>query len=304
MKRTDKRPGKTPLWTFLAASVGLNLAGLGWGLYVQFFREEDAPLAVKASSLAPASPAPTPAPATPLAVQPTAPALSTAGKFQWSQLEAADYPTYISRLRGVACPEGTIKDIISGELRAELAPKRADLERRILRSSDWSPPRGVSRQEYFAAQIRKLEREIELAVSKLMQSAPGLESPAVAEGQSQMQDATPPVRYPAAMEDLSFQDITPAEPGQKVRPGEQFKYIAPGVVEASPEQLASLHQIQEKFVQDLGGPNQDVEDPQYEQNWRAAQWKADQLLRARHGWAAHNNLTRAAIMKKESEMQR
>lgn len=302
MKRTDKRPGKTALWPILTASVGLNLAGLAWGLHLQFFREENAPLTTKVSSLAPSSPAPVTA--TPLTEQrQAAPALAAVQKFQWSQLEATDYPTYISRLRGITCPENTIKDIISGELRAELAPKRAELERRVLRSSDWSPPRGVSRQEYFAAQIRKLEREIELAVDKLMQSAPGLESPAVEEGQGQQQDAPPPVRYPAAMEDLSFQDITPAEPGQKVRPAEPFKYIAPGVVEASPEQLDSLRQIQEKFVHDLGGSNQDVEDPQYEQNWRAAQWKADQLLRARHGWAAHNNLTRATVMKAQKELQ-
>lgn len=311
MKDTSKHSGRAGLWPFLAASVALNLAAAAWLLHWQLHHAQvtasttatERVVAVQGPSLSATVVIPATAPS---AAQHPAPAAAlepaVAQQFRWSQLEADDYPTYISRLRGIACPESTIKDIIAGELRVEFAPRRAEIERRVLRSSDWSPPRGISRQEYFAAQIRKLEREIELAVSKLMQSAPGLETQAVAEGQSQ--NTAPPVRYPAAMEELNFQNITTAAPGQKPRPAEQFKYIAPGVVEASPEQLASLQEIQEKFVQDLGGPNQDVEDPQYEENWRVAQWKADQLLRTRHGWAAHNNLVRASVMKAQTEQKK
>jgi hypothetical protein len=225
-----------------------------------------------------------------------------AQKFHWKQLEAENYDAYISRLREVGCPESTIKAILTGELKAQSAAKRAELERRILRSSDWSPPRGVSRQEYLAAQLRKLDREIELAAGDLMQAAPGLDPLTAATAPSQ--DAQPPARYPAVLEDVSFQTASTASQGHQAGPSKQLNYVAPGLVEGPPEVLNSIQEIQDQFIQEVGGPNQDVEDPQYESNWRTAQWKADQILRARYGWAAYNDLVRAGVMKAQEEQQR
>lgn len=306
MRNASKPPRRMVMWLFLTASLTLNVAGAAWAVRAYLQQDEGAaPFAAAAPSvptpvlvLSPPATAPVIKPAN---TQPN-PAAVVVQKFQWSSVEADDYSTYISRLRGIACPESTIKNIITGELREELAPRRTELERRILRSSDWSPPRGISRQEYFSSQIRKLEREIELTVSKLMQTTPELDSQETITS-AQPQSLLPAVHYPAAMGELSYQDVAAVEPGQKKRPAEQFKYIAPGVVEATPEQIASLEEIQAQFVRDLGNPNQDVEDPQYEENWKRAQRKADQLLRARHGWAAHSNLTRAAIMKSQQELQ-
>src|SRR4030095_7552909 len=36
--------------------------------------------------------------------------------FHWSQIEAADYPTYIRNLRRIGCPEETILDIITADV--------------------------------------------------------------------------------------------------------------------------------------------------------------------------------------------
>lgn len=38
-----------------------------------------------------------------------------AAPFQWSQLESANYATYISNLRAVGCPEQTVRDIITAD---------------------------------------------------------------------------------------------------------------------------------------------------------------------------------------------
>lgn len=45
--------------------------------------------------------------------------------FSWQQIESADYPTYVSNLRQVGCPEQTIRDIIIADVNALFARRRA-----------------------------------------------------------------------------------------------------------------------------------------------------------------------------------
>ncbi|MGD0614746.1 MAG: LysM domain-containing protein [Verrucomicrobiota bacterium] len=45
--------------------------------------------------------------------------------FSWSQVESADYPTYIANLRAIGCPEQTIRDIIIADVNALYARKLA-----------------------------------------------------------------------------------------------------------------------------------------------------------------------------------
>ena len=39
-----------------------------------------------------------------------------AQSFDWKQIEAADYPTYIENLRAIGCPEETVRDIITADV--------------------------------------------------------------------------------------------------------------------------------------------------------------------------------------------
>lgn len=45
--------------------------------------------------------------------------------FSWQEVESADYPTYITNLRNIGCPEQTIRDIIIADVNALYARKRA-----------------------------------------------------------------------------------------------------------------------------------------------------------------------------------
>jgi hypothetical protein len=45
--------------------------------------------------------------------------------FTWSEIESEDYPTYISNLRDISCPESTIRDIILAEVNHLFARRRA-----------------------------------------------------------------------------------------------------------------------------------------------------------------------------------
>jgi LysM repeat protein len=45
--------------------------------------------------------------------------------FTWSEVESGDYPTYIANLRGIGCPDQTIRDIIIADVNALFARKLA-----------------------------------------------------------------------------------------------------------------------------------------------------------------------------------
>src|SRR3974390_1340311 len=45
--------------------------------------------------------------------------------FSWQEVESPDYPTYISNLREIGCPEQTIRDLIIADVNAMFARRRA-----------------------------------------------------------------------------------------------------------------------------------------------------------------------------------
>src|SRR5262245_51853843 len=47
--------------------------------------------------------------------------------FHWSQVESADYLTYIANLRRIGCPESTLRDIIVADVNSLFAPRYAAL---------------------------------------------------------------------------------------------------------------------------------------------------------------------------------
>jgi hypothetical protein len=55
---------------------------------------------------------------------------------------------------------------------------------------------------------------------------------------------------------------------------------------ASPSQASTLRQLQTDFVNDLGGANQNPNDPAYAQNWQSALLQSDARFRQQFGWQA------------------
>ncbi len=89
----------------LMVSMGLNLV-LAVGMVWSWCRE---PVVRTVSVSTPAQRA-APAP------QKAASTFSQRPPFQWRELESPDFATFIKNLRGIGCPEPTIRDIVSGEL--------------------------------------------------------------------------------------------------------------------------------------------------------------------------------------------
>ena len=55
---------------------------------------------------------------------------------------------------------------------------------------------------------------------------------------------------------------------------------------ATPSQAAALGRLENDFADDLGGPNQNPDDPAYAQNWQAAQALSDANFAQQFGWQA------------------
>src|SRR5688572_24157112 len=51
--------------------------------------------------------------------------------FHWSQLDSPDFRTFVRNLRGIGCPEATIRDIVAGELADIYAEKRQQAGRKL-----------------------------------------------------------------------------------------------------------------------------------------------------------------------------
>src|SRR6266404_1822429 len=70
-------------------------------------------------------------------------------RFHWSQLESSDYPTYITKLRRVGCPERTIRDIITADVGGLYSRRREELEKTMERAgsaaTDFSSRQEVDR---------------------------------------------------------------------------------------------------------------------------------------------------------------
>ena len=61
--------------------------------------------------------------------------------FNWEQLEAEDYKTYIARLRSIGCPEQTIRDIVIADLEKLMAPRVQEINGKKEPPKYWKPDR-------------------------------------------------------------------------------------------------------------------------------------------------------------------
>ena len=112
--RIDKRMKVSKLIGLLVVA---NLALAGWAYYSLKLRPRTSAIAVVTpEDTKPADPAPQLA-------APAAQVMVVTNQITWDQLESEDYKTYIERLRGIGCPEQTIRDLIIADLDKLLAPQ-------------------------------------------------------------------------------------------------------------------------------------------------------------------------------------
>ena len=189
------------------------------------------------------------------------PAAPAPEPFQWSTLEAADYPTYLANLRKIGCPEQTIQDILLADISALYAQKRAALDAKGL------DPLGLCRA------MSALQEEESLLLNRLL-GIPML----ARETSSVAQEQTPLPSASASSPSVSQVPRQTTAPIPMV-----FQPVDPGALKLTDQQKILLERLRQTFVQEIGGPNQNPNDPRYLERWEQAQMAADSQLKTLFG---------------------
>ena len=220
--------------------------------------------------------APTPQPVEAQAELPSA--ASTAqpsSPFSWSQVESPDYPTYIANLRAIACPEPTIRDIITADV--------ANLYQRQRNSEQSLALTGKSSALELQKRLHQLDiQEAQVIVNLL---GPPPEEQQAAATQYPLQDA-------GAQENSKTEAVAQSEPQQK--PVELPLVFMGADVKLEKWQQQEIKGMIAEFTEAIGGPNQDPNDPAYLERWRQAQRDFDELLMAKFGDETYNALVSSA----------
>ncbi|HWC61133.1 MAG TPA: hypothetical protein VHC44_15675 [Verrucomicrobiae bacterium] len=178
------------------------------------------------------------------------------GPFHWSQLEAADYPTYVANLRGVGCPEQTIRDIVTADVdEAFYASKRDELRQKEPRVS-------------LEHALLELKRGEDAFIASLLGTQP---APNEAATTNAVASSTRPSRGPtdtAVKMPLVFQNVDPAMAG------------------VDTNILSTIAIVRQRFLKELGS-QADPADPAYRERWKKAQADADSQLKGMIGLRAY-----------------
>jgi hypothetical protein len=253
---TTKRSFDKGLIVSLAANVALGCA-IAW-LLLRPSPNSNIPSAGAAPAVSLVA-----APVAQVSPNKTQTAAPPASAFSWSQLQAPEFPEYISRLRGVACPEPTVRFIIKGELDEIYADKK---QQAIAAHGE------IGRKNFSVTLRRELDNltaEEDLLLAQLL----GLSVPG--DLMAGTRGGTPEASPPAAMRNLLR--------AQPLAMPLAFREVDTAALPLSPDQAAQLEQMRADFLKMIGGANQNPSDPQYMTRWRRAQNEMDLRMRTALG---------------------
>lgn len=176
--------------------------------------------------------------------------------FSWRQVESPDYRTYVANLRKIACPEQTIRDIITADVGGLYARRREPLERRLAGTI-------LTEGLKVEKELQELRLEEVCAITALLGSTNSKTEAVTASTRQQRQKS---IAMP-----LVFQQVDVSALG------------------LSPGQLQAIANLRDKFTEQIGGLNQDPNDPTYRDKWAKAQPEVDSEMRGMVGVNAFQN---------------
>lgn len=252
----------------LRISVCLNLA-LTAGLVLVLLKgpkrvAPPAPPAVVNTSPGPMVMAQTPTPA----ASPAGPA-----PFRWRQLEARDYHVFVKNLRDIGCPEATVRAIVTADVYAVYENRIRALEKRIaeLNAGSWTNwLAGAGTETELKSELEQIPDGEAAEINELLgvKGAPAQDSVAVASATASANASakaaarSQPASMPLALQNV---DLT--------------------AMNLNDVQKQVIENIRQNFLDQIGGTNQDPNDPAYLARWQQAQPEADNRLRGMLGTA-------------------
>ena len=193
------------------------------------------------------------------------PAPQAPGKFNWRQLESEDFSTYIANLRGVGCPEQTVRSIVTAEVAAQFEEERQAVASR--------PATTEAARQQQRQLLDRLPREQQAVVAGLLGSPSGgawsvpgslASNGGTSSGQPANTNSASGGNAGTANSPSAISPANPAGPSASL-------------------QSATSSTSQQGAVTAAAGPNQ---SGRTRPAWMTAQWLDDQLYRAKYGTEA------------------
>ena len=213
--------------------------------------------------------------------------------FHWSQIESPDYPTFIANLRGIGCPEHTIRLLVDGELQLILAEKLA---------AQTSPQANISQPTFD-----QLEAE-HLALLDHLLAPPASVSPlpapakGTATASAEETGSTPAAAPAAASSPPALTESIPAaflvgDAEGSITDGQLSTVVTDSRL--SPEDADQLNRLRQDFKAAVlpDGPSAAAPDSRdYFRRWRRAQRESDDRFSSLYGGDALNALHRQQLL--------
>jgi hypothetical protein len=203
------------------------------------------------------------------------PAASPAGPapFRWRQLEARDYHVFVKNLRDIGCPEATVRAIVTADVYAVYENRIRALEKRIaeLNAGSWTNwLAGAGTETELKSELEQIPDGEAAEINELLgvKGAPAQDSVAVASATASANASakaaarSQPASMPLALQNV---DLT--------------------AMNLNDVQKQVIENIRQNFLDQIGGTNQDPNDPAYLARWQQAQPEADNRLRGMLGTA-------------------
>lgn len=192
--------------------------------------------------------------------------------FDWRQVESEDYRTYVRNLRDIGCPEQTVQDIVTADLRQAFAAKRAEVMAERYRDFEyWKADTEESRAR---ADLESKRRAVDDEMSDAVRAVLGAEvavPPATADWQ-----------HAALAQQLRFLPDDKREPTQALllRYAEidaQIRELARG--HGTPENPDERLRVLAAYEQKQAELHALLSPAEYERVELTASWTADNLRR-------------------------
>ncbi len=229
--------------------------------------------------------------------------LLRAARFCWRQIESTnDYRAYVANLRAADCPEATVEDIVRGDVHRALLFKCRQLGLDPSTVAPW-----LQRQEsrLFAELLRGTPSEAQAcavaqganfpmpsnndhpsSTSEMRMPTWAQQSSAAPDGSIEENLSAGSFQTRSQVSNLTPAPLSAAATSDPVYPL-VFQKVNLNTMELSPNQLEAVKQIQQQFVDAIGGEHQNPSDPNYLERWQKAQSDADDALRATLGTEAY-----------------
>ncbi|HWV99975.1 MAG TPA: hypothetical protein VNZ64_09810 [Candidatus Acidoferrum sp.] len=183
-----------------------------------------------------------------------------AERFQWSQLESSDYRTYIANLRGIGCPQQTIRDLITADVDGLYAVRREKVKQKYAVPAD-SPNGSFAFGQSAASELRELQSEEASVLAGLLGPQPAsVQVSADAPPPRLLRKVAQPISMPLVMQNIDLSALN-----------------------LNSRQVEVVNELRQRFQDEIGGQNQDPNDPAYTERWRTAQRNSDEMLQGMLG---------------------